>query len=139
MKVIIDSNRLIAALIRDNTTRKIILDTHFEFFAPATIKEDIQKYQQEIIQKSELTQKEFDMLLTLFLENIIIIPQEEYFTLLDEVKKDISDVKDTPYLAVCFLIKAEGIWTHDPHFTEQKNFRIFTNIDMLKESEKLYD
>ncbi len=43
MKVIIDSNRVIAALIKGSTTRGILFDKNFEFFAPEHIENEIHK------------------------------------------------------------------------------------------------
>lgn len=134
MKVIIDSNRVIAALIKDSTTRTILFDDFFEFFAPAMMNEEIEKYREDIMQKSKLAREEFEKVLALCLENITIIAQERYRSLLDEMKQYASDAKDISYIAVCSFIDAEGIWTHDPHFMEQKKFKILTNIDMLKAS-----
>ncbi len=136
MKVIIDSNRVIAALIKDSTTRTILFDEFFEFLAPATMNEEIEKYREEIMQKAELTQEDFDNVLVLCLENITIVAQEKYRSLLDEMKQYTSDAKDIPYFAVCSFTNAEGIWTHDPHFAEQKKFKILTNINMLEASGK---
>jgi len=43
---------------------------------------------------------------------------------------------DVPALAAVIANKANGIWTHDPHFKEQKKVKIFTNIGMLKMNRK---
>src|SRR3989344_8877060 len=119
MKIVIDSNRVIAALVKESTTREIIFDKTFEFFAPEYIKNEIENYKDEIIEKISIIYEEFEILNSLVFENIAIIPQSEYNKFLDELKNEIQDIDDLPYLAVCLLIKAEGIWTHDPHFKEQ--------------------
>ena len=49
MKIIIDCNRVIGALIKESTTREILFDRNFEFFAPEYIKSEIEKYRKEII------------------------------------------------------------------------------------------
>lgn len=132
MKIIIDSNRVIAALIKDSTTREILLDKNFEFFAPEYIKSEIEKYRNEIIGKADIGEEEFEILLSLIFESITIVPQSEYRKFIDTLKKEIQDPKDVAYLAVCLSIKADGIWTHDSHFKEQKKYKIYTNIDMLR-------
>ena len=38
MKIIIDSNRVIAALMKNSTTREILFNKNFEFFAPEYVK-----------------------------------------------------------------------------------------------------
>ena len=132
MRIVIDSNRVIAALIKDSTTRTIIFDGFFEFFAPEHIQNEIAEHREEIIEKIGINLDEFDILLSMIFEHIIIIHQEEYNQFIDTLKIEIKDLDDIPYLAVCKAINAEGLWTHDIHFKEQKKFRIWTNIDMLK-------
>ena len=41
MKLILDSNRLFAALIKDSMSRQILLNPKFDFFSPFEIKERI--------------------------------------------------------------------------------------------------
>lgn len=83
-----------------------------------------------------MEKEEFDVLLDLIFEYIKIIPEEKYEKLYEKLKVNIKDIKDLPYFAVCLLINAEGIWTHDPHFLDQNKFKILKNIDMLKISGK---
>lgn len=132
MKVVIDSNRVIAALIKDSTTRNIIFDEKFEFIAPDTITIEINKYKATIIEKAGIAEDEFDVLLSLIFEHISIIPQNEYNEFIAKFQNDIKDPNDIPYIAACIAAKAEGIWTHDPHFKEQKKVKVFTNIGLLK-------
>ncbi len=132
MKIVIDSNRVIAALIQNSTTREILFDKTFEFFAPEYIKDEIEKYRKEIIGKACISEEEFEVLLSLIFEHITIIPKTEYQNLVNGLRDITKDTKDIAYFAVCIFVKADGIWTHDLHFREQKRFKIFMNIDMLK-------
>ena len=136
MRVVIDSNRVIAALIKDSTTRNILFDNNFEFIAPDTIAIEVNKYKTEIMGKANITEEDFDVLLSFIFQHIAIIPQNEYNELVPKFQDEITDLKDVPYIAVCIISKAEGIWTHDPHFKEQKKVKIFTNIDLLELSKK---
>ncbi len=137
MKIIIDSNRVIASLIKDSTTRKIIFDGFFEFFAPEHIKNEIAEHREEIIKKIGINSNEFDILVSMIFENITIIPQTEYSQFIYSLKNEIKDLDDVPYLAVYKVVNAEGLWTHDIHFKEQKKFRIMTNSDLLKLANKV--
>lgn len=136
MRILIDTNRIIAALTKEGTTREILFDESFEFVTPDHTVSEIEEHKDELKKKAKLTEEEFEILLALFLERITIIPQQEYAAFIDKCKEDISDKSDTPHLAVCFAVNAEGIWTHDPHFKEQKKFKVFTNIDMLNMGKK---
>jgi predicted nucleic acid-binding protein len=136
MKVVIDSNRVIAALIKDSTTRKILFDNNFEFIAPDSITIEVDKYKDAIMEKAGISVEEFGVLLSLIFEHITIVPQNIYIDLVEEFKNDIKDPNDVSYIAVCISTNAEGVWTHDPHFKEQKKVKVFTNIDLLKISNK---
>jgi len=131
MKIVIDSNRVIASLLKDSTTREILYNRRFEFVAPEFIKEEILKYKTEFIKKGKIKAEEFDILLSLLFERIILIPKNEYSKYLRKLETEISDSKDIPYLACCISIKADGIWSQDPHFLEQDKVKIFTNNYLL--------
>lgn len=130
MRIVIDSNRVIASLLKDSTTRKILFDSAFEFFAPEHIIYEIKKHRDMIIKRAKIDDVSFDFLLSFIFEHIAIIPEKSYSHLID--KSDISDKTDIPYLAVCSFTDANGIWTHDTHFFQQKKVKVFTNIDMLR-------
>ena len=131
MKIVADSNRVIASLLKSSTTREILFNRNFDFVAPEFIKEEIYKYKLEFVKKAKITAEEFDVLLSLFFERIKLIPKNEYRKYIDVLKNKISDAKDIPYIACCLATKAEGIWSHDPHFLEQDKVKVFTNKDLL--------
>ena len=131
MKVVIDCNRIIAALIKESTTRNIIFNKNFNFFAPNYILIELTKHKRFIISKTKMSEEDFDILLSLIFQNIIILPGNIYNRFIKKLKYKIKDPKDIPYLAAAFAIKADGIWTHDPDFKDQKEIKIFSNIDML--------
>ncbi len=132
MKLVIDSNRVIASLLKDSTTRRILSNKSFEFVAPEFIKEEILKYKKEFIKKAKITSDEFEILLSLLFERIELIPKSEYEGHISKLKKDeISDKNDIPYIACYLSTKAEGIWSHDPHFQKQNKIKVFTNINLL--------
>ncbi len=139
MKILIDTNRIIAALVQKSTTRGILFDENFKFITPDYTITEIEEHKEELKKKIRITDEKFEVLLNLIFENIEIIPKSEYENFLDKCKTMISDPDDVPHLAACFAVKADGIWAHDPHFKEQHKFKVFTNIDMLKISRKQID
>lgn len=136
MKVVIDSNRVLAAMIKDSTTREILLDPLFEFIAPDFILSEVRNYKERVTEIAEIDENEFDILLALIFEHITIIPEIGYREFIDSMKNEISDPKDLPYIAACLASNAQYVWTHDPHFDEQNKIKKLTNIDLLKISGK---
>ncbi len=131
MRVVIDSNRIFAALIKDHTTRSILFNKNFNFFAPSFIKSELYKYKKDLMKKTNMTDDEISLIFKDIFDKITIFSYKEYRDSIEYFKKKVNDQKDIPYLAVCKLINAEGIWTHDLHFREQSEIKIFTNIDLL--------
>lgn len=76
MKIIIDANILFAALIRDSTTRRIILESDGQFLFPAFLFEEMEKHIEILHSKSGLSGDEFARLLQLILEKVLVIPTE---------------------------------------------------------------
>ena len=132
MTIVVDSNRIVAALLKDSTTRSILSNIKFDFIAPEYVKGEIEKHKQEFIKKADVSSKEFEVLLSLIFESVTLIPRKEYDNYLRKLKSEISDPKDVPYLACCIATNSEGIWSHDPHMKEQKKAKVFTNIDLLE-------
>ena len=140
MKIIVDTNRIIAALIKEGISREILLNDSFEFFTPDFTLSELNKYEKEIIKKAKITHEEFEILISLIFERIEIVPYEEYSSFLGESKKLISDVKDVPFIALCLALKAGGIWSNDAHFQEQNKIKIFETKDLMnlfKENKEL--
>ncbi len=136
MKIVIDSNRVLAAMIRGGTTREILFDRFFDFLAPDFIVVEVQKHEGRIINAAGLTKEEFKTLLALIFEHITIIPESEYAYLFNSINEEIPDEKDVSYFAVSLASNAAGIWTHDLDFNKQNKVKVFTNIDMLRISGK---
>ena len=137
MKIVMDSNRVLAAMIKESTTREILFDKTFEFIAPEYIVSEIRKYKDRVINAANITEDEFEIALALIFEHITIVPENEYLDRIEKLKSKIKDLKDIPYIAACIATNSEGIWTHDPHFENQKEAKVFTNIYMLKLSKRI--
>ena len=63
MNIIIDSNPLFSALIKDSSTRRVILEYDGFFLFPSFIFEEMQKHKAELLKKSRMPEEDFDKLL----------------------------------------------------------------------------
>ena len=131
MKIVIDTNMIMADLIKDGISRKIIFNKNFYFITPENTLSEIYKYEELIIRKAKINHEIFEILLALIFENIETIPKEEYKDFLEQAKHLIEDVDDVPFIAVGLSSKAEGIWSNDSHFLKQGKIKIFKTINML--------
>lgn len=54
MKFVIDTNILLSALIRDSTTRKIIIKSGWSFYYPEMSFHEVRKYKGLVLEMSEI-------------------------------------------------------------------------------------
>ena len=132
MKIVIDTNCIISALIRDNISRKIIFNNNFYFITPDFALTEIYKYKSEIMEKANIFDDEFDILLSLIFENIQIIPIGEYEDNLETSKSLIRDINDIPFIALAIALKVDGIWSDDNDFFEQDRVKVFRTEEMVR-------
>ena len=130
MRIVIDTNRIIAAMIKDGISRKIIFNENFTFITPDHTIMEINKYEEEIREKTNITHEEFGILNAFIFERIKIIPESEYRDFIEESKRLIVDLDDVPFIAVSLALRADGIWSDDKHFQGQDRIRVCTTENM---------
>ena len=133
MKILVDANIIISALIKDSKIRELLIKKRFEFVSPDFILEEIDKYKDYICEKSGLSKEEFELLITLIFENIKIIPKEEYETYLEKAKEIMKeDIKDITYVACYFALRCDYLWTNDSDFDNNKDIKIINIKELLE-------
>ncbi len=133
MKIIVDTNRIIAALIKDSASRKILLSGKFEFLTVGVTKSEIEKYKQELMEKVQLTEGEFNRIFSLLYSKIFVVEDIVIESKMEEARlvMDKVDPNDTPFIALALGIETDGIWSHDKHFERQNKIRILKTDKLL--------
>ena len=127
MRLVIDTNVLMAGLIRESTVREILLSGKTEFFMPEEAIEEVKKYAAELCAKAGYSEGELETILSTLLEHVTLIRKKQlraFMKRAEDIMKAI-DIKDAPFLAACFSVRADGIWSFDTHFLKQNVVRVF--------------
>ena len=134
MRVVIDTNILMSALIKDSTTREIIIKSNWEFYYPEVSLHEIRKHRNLILQKSGMNEEEFTQLFNHLLSHIKIIPEEYVHKKLDEANKILGkiDPKDVVFLATALSISDSVIWSDDKHFEKQDKVKVLKTKNIIK-------
>jgi len=134
MNLVIDTNRIMAGLLRDSVSRKIILHDSFSFFAPDYIETEIFKHRPYLMKKAKTPEPDFDLLMHTLLEHVILVPfkdfEHEYGHAMRIMEK--IDENDAPFLAVGLALGIGSIWTEDRHFERQDLLKVCSTRDLLK-------
>lgn len=133
MKLVVDTNIIFSALIKDSLTRKILTHLDAELYSIEFSEQEIKKYKAEIFQKAGMSEIELDFLLEKLKERLCnidntVVALEMQKAL--EIMKEI-DPKDSPFLAAALATNSD-IWSDDKHFEKQNLVKIWKTKDLVK-------
>jgi len=133
MNLVIDTNRIMAGLLKDSTSRKIILHDSFSFYAPDYIETELNKHRSYLVKKSKIPNGDFDLLMQTLLDNVELVPFEDFKREYDRAMEIMEpvDENDAPFLAVGLALGIEGIWTEDRHFLQQDLLNVYSTGDLI--------
>lgn len=126
MIIIIDTNILISALIRDSVTREIIMYSGLNFYYPEISLHELRKHRKLILRKSGLSEEEYEHILAKPLEYTLLIPTEEIRKNLEEAKSVMlhTDPDDVVFTAAALAYPDSIIWSDDARFERQSRVKI---------------
>lgn len=130
---IIDVNVFLSALIKDSTTRGLILTSGQEFCFPEKALQKIRKYKKLIQEKSGLSDLDFLKLFYSLLKYIRVIPNEELLNHWDEAKKIMEhiDPEDVTFIASALSQDNAIIWSDDRHFEKQDKVVVLKTKELI--------
>ena len=133
MNFVIDTNILISALIKDSVTRKIIIESGLNFYYPKISFYEIQKHKQLVLKKSRMSGKQFNDVLNILLDNVILVSEYRFADSLDKANNLIGkiDINDVVFLACALSLNLE-IWSDDKHFQKQNEVKVLTTQEFIK-------
>ena len=130
MELVIDSNILFAALIKNSATSGILFK--HTLYAPEFIFEEFNKYKEYLKDKTKREEDEFEKFFDLFERNVILVPKEEIELFMIEAEKISPDKKDVLYFALALKLKC-GIWSNDKKLKTQNKVKVYSTEELLKE------
>lgn len=134
MNLVIDTNRIMAGLLKDSISRRIILHDSFSFYAPDYIGTEISKHRPYLIKKAKISEPDFDLLLHILLGHVILVPFEDFEHEYGHATRimETIDENDAPFVAVGLALGIGSIWTEDRHFQKQDLLKVCSTRDLLE-------
>lgn len=132
MKLIVDTNVLMSALIRNSSARRILVHLQAEFIGLNFANEETNKHLDLILRKSKLSKSEFEHLFSFIKSRITYVSDSVVNSKLSEARSvmDSIDPDDAPFLAAA-LATGACIWSEDKHFQKQKKVKTYTTKELL--------
>ncbi|MEJ2294922.1 MAG: PIN domain-containing protein [Candidatus Lokiarchaeota archaeon] len=134
MKLIVDANILLAALIKKGLTAELLISDKLQLLAPEFLLIEFSKYKNLILNKTHRKEKEFNHFLELLREQITIIPKKEITPFMDEAIKISPDPKASIYLACAISLKS-NIWSNDKKLKHgQKRITVYSTEELIEKT-----
>lgn len=134
MRIILDVNVILSALIRDSTTRKLILTSGFSFYFPEPSLNKIIKYKGYVLEKSGLSAAECDKLIATLFKYVKLIPVGEIQKNWDKAKEIMEhiDEEDVIFIAAALSTPDSAIWSNDRDFEKQSKVKVLKTENIMK-------
>ena len=133
MKLIVDANIVIAALIKNNITRKLLFNENLSLFSVSFLLKELNKHKKVIKEKTNLDEDEFANFKVKLLKKIYLIKIEELTNYIDDAIEISPDIKDAHYFSLALKLNCP-IWSNDKELKKQKKIKIVSTEDLLMES-----
>lgn len=131
MKLIIDTNIIFSALIKEGKSAELIFDEQFLLFAPDFFLEEWTKYKDYILKKTSRDFVKFNNVLNNFMQVITIIPKEKYKEYMDKANKISPDRDDADFFALALELNCP-IWSNDKVLKKQDVVKIYSTKELIE-------
>jgi|SRR5659263_66249 len=133
LKLVIDANIILSALIRDSITWKILIGSAIEFYTPDYLIEEVEKYISLVSRKNSLSEHDNKKILDIICKYITIVGIELYEENINRALEIMSniDIKDTPYVALALSFDNDGIWSEDKGFFKQNKIKVWRTQEII--------
>ena len=133
MKIVLDVNVILSALIKDSTTRRLLLYSDLDFYFPQPSLNKIAKYKRVILSKSGLSDTAFQQILRSLLAHINLVSKQDIFSHWKAAKSIMAhiDQEDVVFIAAALHLGA-SIWSDDKDFEKQNKVKAFKTEDIAK-------
>ena len=137
MKLVIDANVVISALIADSKTRELIVSLEPDLLTPAFVHEEIKNYEDLIVEKSGMNPDRVAQFIELLFQYIEVVSAEDFYPAIESADEAIGDTDpdDVLYLA-CAIACDAAIWSDDSDFDEQDVVETYSTSDVIDSFER---
>ena len=132
MKLVVDANVVISALIADSKTRELIVTLEPDLLTPEFVHDEIENYEELIVEKSGMTLGRVAQFIDVLFQYIEAVPASEFYPYIEQADAAIRDTDpDDELYVACALATDADIWSDDSDFEEQGVVEAYTTGDVI--------
>jgi len=132
MDIVIDANILMSVLIAtQGKTYDLIFSERIKLFSPDKLLREVKKYELEILEKSGLTEHDFELFLSIISSKVEFIPYLEIERFSNDATNISPDINDKEYFALALKLNC-AIWSNDKKLKQQDKVKVYSTEELVK-------
>jgi len=131
-RIVVDANTIVSATLSDGVVRELLLVTEDDCYAPTFLREEIEKHEPMLRERSGLSEDEIDALLGRLSRRITFLSAERTVRHHEEAEHEMGaiDSRDALYVAAALELDA-AVWSMDDGLGERSAVPCLTNSAMV--------
>lgn len=125
MELVADTNIVFSAIVKNSLTRFLVCSPNLILYAPEVLVSELEEHEEEVREKSGLSEKRWKELTGVLLSKIRLVSREEIAPFIKEALAFSPDKEDAPFFALC-LARGISLWSNDKALKQQSVVRVFS-------------
>lgn len=126
LTLVVNSNILFAAAIKNGMTAEILLSHRLSLIAPEWLFIEFKKYQNLLVDRTHRTEAEFEKFVEIMEERIKLVPRNEFKPWVEQARKA-SPSNDFPFTALAKAFEVP-VWSNDKELKKSMERTGFVNV-----------
>ncbi|MFA4888977.1 MAG: PIN domain-containing protein [Candidatus Omnitrophota bacterium] len=132
MRLVIDANILLAALLKNAATRELLFEETIELFAPEQLSTEVNRLLKnpKIRRRIPLNNKKLSELSAVIFARIIFVPEQTFLFFIKRSLSLVTHIEDAPYIGLCLALKIP-LWSNDTDLKLQSKVKVYTTQELI--------
>jgi len=137
MQLVVDTNILLAGLLKPSVTQKLLFSEELQLFLPEHSLREIERHATEFAERMGASEQEFQQAVRLIILNVKIVPSEEYALFEQKAQKlcPKGHENDWPFIALALSLNCT-LWSNDKALKKQLAVQVYATHDLMEKIEK---
>jgi len=134
MRIVVDSNILFSALIKNGGMRKLLFEIEEDLLTPDIVFVEIEKYKEELIEKSGLSWEELQTALHLILRRVSVIADDQLVAFQQEAWELVKEhsPEDVLFIACALAFEKSILWSDDKKLKRQNKIIVLNTQEIVE-------
>jgi predicted nucleic acid-binding protein len=134
-RVVVDASVILAGLLRDGTTRSVLLGQHnLTLYTPAAVTDEVERHLPEIVERSGVSKESVVVVLEQIRAGLEVVPTETFARYLPSARRRVARARALHHEAYVAFADALGapVWSCDKDFRRVDGVTVVSTKEVLR-------